>query len=148
MEVNSMGTKEAFAKIRYALEEAARGNTAPLDEIHDPNIIYHLYPFPDIKGLQAEKQSRVGAWTGFSDMHTDWEEAVSEGDTIIVRYTVRVKHTGVNPQFPVPPTGKEVLLRGCFFSRQKNGKAVEVFEYDDWLGFLQQLGAVNVVGPK
>jgi predicted ester cyclase len=143
-----MENKEAIAKIRWALEEAARGNADALDQIHDPNIVIHLYPFPDIKGLQADKQGRLTAWKGFSDVHTDWEESISEGDTLFARYTVHVKHTGVNPQFPVPPTGKEIVLRGCFIAHQKDGKAVEIFEYDDWLGFLQQLGAVPSPGPK
>lgn len=135
-------------KIRWALEEAAKGNADALDQIHDPDIVIHLYPFPDVKGLQAEKQSRLSAWKGFSDVHTDWEETISEGDTLVARYTVHVKHTGVNPQFPVPPTGKEVVLRGCFIAHRKNGKDVEIFEYDDWLGFLQQLGVVPLVAPR
>lgn len=143
-----MKTKEVMAKIRWALEEAAKGNVDGLGQIHDSNIVYHLYPFPDVRGLQAEKQSRLAAWKGFSDIHVDWEEMISEGDTIAARYTVRVKHTGVNPQFPVPPTGKEVVLKGCFFAHQKNSKSIEAFEYDDWLGFLQQLGVVPPMGPK
>ena len=67
-----MKTEEVMAKIRWALGEAAKGNTDALDQIHDPDIVYHLYPFPDI----------------------------------------------------------------------------EAFEYDDWLGFLQQLGVVPLIGPK
>ena len=143
-----MKTKEVMAKIRWALEEAAKGNVDALDQIHSPDIVYHLYPFPDIKGLQVEKQGRLAAWKGFSDIHVDWEELISEGDTIAARYTVRVKHTGLNPQFLVPPTGKDVVFKGCLFAHQKNGKDVEVFEYDDWLGFLQQLGVVPPMGPK
>ena len=68
-----------------------------------------------------------------------------QGDTTAARYTVRVKHTGLNRQFPVPPTGKDVVFKGCFFAHQKNGKDVEVFEYGDWLGFLQQRGVVPLM---
>ena len=143
-----MKAKEVMARMRWALEEAATGNVDALDQIHDHNIVYHLYPFPDNKGLQVEKQGRLAAWKGFSDIHVDWEEVISKGDTIAARYTVRAKHTGVNPQFPVPPTGKEVVLKGCFFVHQKDGKGVGAFEYDDWLGFLQQLGVVPLVVPK
>ena len=143
-----METKIVMAKIRWALEEATKGNVDALDQIHDPNIVYHLYPFPDDKGLQVEKQGRLAAWKGLSDIHVDWEEMISEGNTIAARYTVRAKHTGVNPQFPVLPTGKEVVFKGCFFAHQNNGKTVEAFEYDDWLGFLQQLGVVQMIGPK
>jgi len=137
-----------MAKIRWALEEAAKGNVDALDQVHSPSIVYHLYPFPDNSGLQVEKQGRLAAWKGFSDIRVDWEEMISEGDTIAARYTVHAKHTGVNPQFPVRPTDKDVVLRGCFFAHQKNGKSVEAFEYDDWLGFLQQLGVLPAVGPK
>lgn len=143
-----METKEVMSKIRWALEEAANGNTDALDQIHDPDILIHLYPFPDIKGLKAEKQSRLAAWKGFSDIHSDWEEMISEGDTVVARYTVRFKHTGVNPQYPVPPTGKEIVLKGCFIAHQKNGKTVEIFEYDDWLSFLQQLGVLPQLDSK
>jgi predicted ester cyclase len=144
----AMDTKEFMAKTRWAVDEAAKGNADGLDQVHDPDIVIHLYPFPDIKGLQTEKQSRIAAWQGFSDIHTDWEEMISEGDTIVARYTVHVKHTGSNPQFPVPPTGKDVVFKGCFFLHQKDGKTVEAFEYDDWLGFMQQLGIVPPIGPK
>jgi hypothetical protein len=50
-----MKTKEVMFKMRLALEEAAKGNVDALDQIHSPNIVYHLYPFPDVKGLHAEK---------------------------------------------------------------------------------------------
>ena len=143
-----MKAKEVMARMRWALEEAATGNVDALDQIHDHNIVYHLYPFPDNKGLQVEKQGRFAAWKGFSDINVDWEEMISEGDTIAARYTARAKHPAVNPQFPVPPTGKEVVFRGCFFAHQKDGKTVEAFEYDDWLGFLQQLGVVPPIGQR
>lgn len=138
-----MENQEVVAKMCWALEEAAKGNVDTLDEIHDPDIVIHLYPFPDIRGLAVEKQSRLSAWKGFSDIHSEWEEIISQGDIIIARYTVRFKHTGINAQFQIPPTGKELILRGCFFAHQKKGKTVELFEYDDWLGLFQQLGLVT-----
>lgn len=143
-----MEIRQVTTRIRWALEEAAKGNVDALDQIHSANIVYHLYPFPDIKGLLMEKQNRLAAWKGFSEIHVDWEETISEGDTIAARYIVRARHTGANPQFPVRPTGKEVVLKGCFFLHQKNDRTVEAFEYDDWLGFLQQLGVLPLVGPE
>ena len=144
-----MATKESMAKVRWALEEAwCKGNVDALDQISAPDIVEHAYPFPDTKGLQAVKQSFLAFTAGFSDIHIDWEEMISEGDTIAGRYTARMKHTGANPMFPVPPTGREIVAKGCLFGHQKNGKDVEVFEYDDWLGFLQQLGIVPPMEQK
>jgi predicted ester cyclase len=53
-----------------------------------------------------------------------------------------MKHTGVSPTVPVPPTGKEVVMKGGLFVHLKNGKIVEVFEYKEYLGLLQQLGVM------
>jgi len=55
---------------------------------------------------------------------------------------LRMKHTGVYPAVPVPPTGKEVVITGGAFLHVKDGKIVEVFQYADWLGMMQQLGAI------
>lgn len=46
----------------------------------------------------------------------------------------------------IPPTGKEVTLKGCIVVHVRDGKIVEEFEYSDYLGFLQQLGVVPPLG--
>jgi predicted ester cyclase len=137
-----------MAKVRSALEEAGRGNLNALNQIDDPNIVVQSYPFPEMKGLQAVKQVFSGMNAGFSDIRMQWEEMISEGDRYAARYVMRMKHTGTSPMFPIPPTGKEVVVNGCFFAREKNGKDIEVAEYDDWLGMLQQLGVVPPMGQK
>ena len=56
------------------------------------------------------------------------------------------KHTGSDPKFPTPPTGKEVVIEGCAFYCVKNGKIVEFIEYSNYLGFFQQLGVIPLIG--
>lgn len=53
---------------------------------------------------------------------------VAEGDTIAYRYTMTMKHTGQSPTLPIPPTGKEVTLKGCIVVHVRDGKIVEEFD--------------------
>ena len=139
-----MSLKEFKAKYRWAVEESYhRGNVDALDKLYEPNAIIHQPPFPDIKGLGAYKQHILEARQAYTDIHFNWEEMVGEGNTMAFRSTWYMKHTGVSKKVPVQPTGKEVVMRGGFFLHLKNGRIVEVFEYKEYLGFLQQLGVMQ-----
>ena len=138
-----MSLKELAAKDSLAMNEAfAKGNLAAFEETHAPDLVSHMPPFPDSKGIEAYKQVITEMRQAFSDIRMDWDETIIEGNTIAHRFTLRMKHTGVYPAVPVPPTGKEVVITGGAFLHVKDGKIVEVFQYADWLGMMQQLGAI------
>ena len=142
-----MALKEFAAKDSRAMEEAIiKGNVAAFDETHAPNVVTHNPPFPESKGSEAFKQFINEMRQAFTDIRVDWDETITEGNTIARRFTMRMKHTGTYPAIPVPPTGKEVVIKGSAFLHVKDGKIVEVFEYVDWLGMLQQLGVVTPSG--
>ncbi len=142
-----MPLEEFKAKIRRAGEEAwLKGNLDGLGEVYAADYIWHRPPFPDAKGLEAVKESIAGTRSGYSDIQIAYEEMICEGNSIAYRYTWRAKHTGQSPSLPIPPTGKEVTLRGCVVVHVVNGKVAEEFEYSDYLGFLQQLGVVPPLG--
>jgi len=144
-----MVTKEYQVKVRRAIEETmVKGNVDAMEQISDPNVVVYAYPFPEIKGVQGLKQSFLNLRKGFSDVKIDIKEMISEGDTTATRYTFRMKHTGTFPDIPVPPTGKEIVLNACVVTHVKNGKDVEVFQYVDYLGILQQLGVAPPMGQK
>jgi predicted ester cyclase len=146
---SSMSLKEFKAKYRWAVEEAYyKGNVDAMDELYIPDGIIHRHPFPDIKGLEAYKQYILAAREGFTNIRFDFEEMIGEGNTMAFRCTWRMKHTGVSPTLPVPPTGKEVVMKGGFFVHLKNSKIAEVFEYKDYLGLLQQFGIAPPTGQK
>jgi predicted ester cyclase len=142
-----MSLKEVMDKSIWAIEEAwCKGNVDALDELWDPNLILHKYPFPEIKGVEAFKQHILERLPAYEDIRFDWEEMISEGNTVAIRYTMYAKHTGTSPSFPIPPTGKVMVVKGCVFLHLKNGKVVEQFEYDDYLGVYQQLGILKPPG--
>jgi steroid delta-isomerase-like uncharacterized protein len=142
-----MSAEEFEAKIRWAGEEAwLKGNLNALNEVYAADYIYHRPPFPDAEGLEANKQYMAGVRTAYTDIQVTYDEWVAEGNAIAYRWTWRAKHTGQSPSLPIPPTGKEVVLRGCTVVHLKDGKVIEEFEYGDYLGFLQQLGIIPSLG--
>jgi predicted ester cyclase len=142
-----MDIKELAAKDRRAVAEAfVTGNMTAFEETHAPDVVWHMTPFPAAKGVEANKQFITGMRQAFTDVRVDWDETVIEGNTIAHRFTLRMKHTGIYPAVPVQPTGKEVVIAGAVFVHVKNDKVVEALQYGDWLGMLQQLGAVPPMG--
>ena len=88
------------------------------------------------------KQAIKGFRQACTIIQWTWDEEINEGNTAVHRYTVRAKHTGAFPKVPVPPTGKELVMKGCAVYHLKDGKIYEFIEYYDWLGMMQQLGAI------
>ena len=142
-----MSPEEFKSKILWAGEEAwLKGNVDAFDEVYAADYVWHRPPLPDLEGLEAAKQSVAGTRQAYSDIQVTFEEWLAEGDSIAYRWTWRARHTGQSPTLPIPPTDKEVTLRGCTVVHIADGKVVEEFEYADYLGFLQQLGVVPPLG--
>jgi predicted ester cyclase len=144
-----LALKELKDKIIWAEEESwLKGNVDVMDELFAPDVVLHMFPFPDIKGLEAAKQGVSVQSQAFSDIRWDVDEMVGEGNTIVFRYTLYCKHTGVSLNLPVPPTGKELVLKSCDVFHIKDGKIIEMFGYRDYLGMLQQLGIAPPMGKR
>jgi predicted ester cyclase len=144
-----MSLKELKDKIiRWEEEAWLKGNVNAMDEGFAPDVVLHMFPFPAIKGLEAVKQGILAQLQAYSNIQWDTEEMICEGNTIVFRYTLRMKHTGASLTMPVSPTGKELVLKGCDVFHMKDGKIVEMFGYRDYLGMLQQLGIAPLMGKK
>lgn len=139
-----MKTEEIMVRERWATEEAfVKGNVDALDEVFAPDAVFQTPPIINKKGLETFKQGIIGFRQAFTDIHVNWDEVISDGNTAVHRYTIRGKHTGRLPEVPAPPTGKEIVMKGCVVYHLKNGKIFEFIEYFDWLGMMQQLGVIT-----
>ena len=68
------------------------------------------------------------------------EDVLTEGDWLACRFVVRGTHRG--ELMGIRPTGKPVNLPGLTILRFRAGKCIERWSQADFLGLLQQLGAV------
>jgi len=70
---------------------------------------------------------------------------VSQGDYVVVNWTITGKNTGTlhSPSgAAIPPTGKTVTVTGSTTTQVHNGKASRSWTYWDMAGLLGQLGLI------
>jgi predicted ester cyclase len=136
-----MSKEEIKAKFRRFNEEVYnKGNMDAWDELFVPEYVEHTFPFGDIGPLKVVKERLAGLKSGVSDYHAMIDELIVEGETVTMRFHSEGIHTG--ELFGVPSTDKKIVINGCCVYHMKNGKVIEAFIYNDWLGLLQQLGVV------
>ncbi len=112
-----------------------KGNIDALDEVEQPDVVYHLTPpMPDVKGRDAHKQFIVAARKAFSDIRFDIKYLAGEGNLIGFLYSGRERFTGEFPGLP-PPKGQEVVANELWLFRLKSGKVSEGWMYGTTTGF-------------
>lgn len=129
---------------RAALERAvARWNAGDLPgylELYDPSVVLHGYAGVE-PGLEHVRAFYEGFWQAFPGNRLQLEDVFAEGDRVVARFVVRGTHQG--ELMGMPPTGREVSLPGITILRFAGGRCVERWSQADFLGLLQQLGAVS-----
>ena len=119
-----------------------KGDLEAVDRYLDPSFVDHDPPF----GGSADREGirRAGAMmrAAFPDWHSDQHLVVGEGDIVVERFTASGTHRG--EAMGVPPTGDTVALKGINIFRVDDGRIVERWGRLDDLGFLAQLGVVEL----
>ena len=141
-----MSTEDNKALMRRAYEEVYnQRNLAVLDELCDPDFIYHTVSMT-IQGLEAYKHFVSLLFSAFPDGRFSIEDLIAEGDRVVVRHTFGGTHQG---NFRgIPPTGKNVTTTAIVISRISNGKGIEAWFNGDDLGRLQQLDVIPTPGQE
>jgi hypothetical protein len=121
------------------------GRLEVMDEIFDPEITYHMPPFPDMD-LESLKGFISAFCTSFPEFQLTTHEEIIEGYASVHRWSCIGKYTGESPIIPVAPTGKSTTASGCLVFHWEGGKAVEVWHFGDWLGWLQGAGVLPPLG--
>lgn len=121
-----------------------QGNLALVDELVAHDFVIHS-PSAEIHGPANTKQYVAMLRRAFPDLHFTIEDQLIDGDKVVTRWTARGTHRG---EFQgIPPTGKQVSMKGTDIDRIANGKVVECWTNGDDLGVLQQLGVIPAPGP-
>lgn len=139
-------SEELSLKVQKIYKEVYnKGNLDALDELIDVNYLRHQPPMKNVQGLAAYKAfiSEVrGAYTNF---HIELDEIITAGNKTVVRLTLSGKNTGKNPTVRTPPTGREIAMPACVVSTWANGKIVEEWVYNDYLGLTYQFGVMPII---
>jgi steroid delta-isomerase-like uncharacterized protein len=106
-----------------------------------PDFVAHHPAFPDgIRGPDGIMQMTGMFRAGFPDLHYTPEDLVGEADRVAVRWTARGTHRG--PFMGTPASGRPVTVTGTDIFRAADGRLVEAWVNSDFLGLMQQIGAI------
>jgi predicted ester cyclase len=92
---------------------------------------------PGRQGARLFYQMFLGA---FPDARVRVDNLVAEGDMVAETFVVEATHAG--PFQGISPTGRRVRVTGMTIMRITNGQIVERWSEADFLGLMQQIGAI------
>jgi steroid delta-isomerase-like uncharacterized protein len=111
-----------------------------IDEVVEPDVLFHA-PVPmDSAGAQALKQVWAVLLRAFPDIHVTIEDVIAEGDKVVFRNTVTGTHQG--DYRGLPPTGRSVTYNEIFIARFADGRVAEIWGVVDVFSQMRQLGVI------
>ncbi len=141
-----MSTEENKALMRrYAEELLNRKNLDLFYEIFAPDFVQHGADPDQVSGVEDLKQFFVMMRSGFPAFQVTIEDLfAAEGEKVVLRFTFRGTHQG--EFMGVAPTGKQVTMVGIDIFRIADGKIAELWNQEDVLGMMRQIGAIPEPG--
>jgi predicted ester cyclase len=136
-----MSAEENKALVRRYVEEFVdRSNFDLSEEIFAPNFVRYDAGPDQVSRVEDLKHFFAMLHSGFPGFQSTIEDLLSEGDKVALRFTFRGIHQG--EFMGIAPTGKEVTMSGIDILRIADGKLVEMWNQEDVLGMMRQLGAI------
>lgn len=140
-------SEENKAIVRRFYEEVwNNGNLAAVDEIFSRDLVAHDPAAPGgSHDREAAKQWFAMVRAAFPDIQFTIEDMIAEGDKVATRTLASATHRG--EFMGVPPTNKQATAPELGVWRISAGKVEESWINWDALGWMQQLGVINLPGP-
>ena len=138
-----MSTEENKNLMRHFYEEVLnQRNLVAIDDFFAANFVNHSATQLGMTDgdLEHVKQFLSMVMEVFPDLHYTVEDLLAEGDQVVARLTISGTQQGAF--MGIPSTGKHAKISDIEIFRITGGKAVETWVQADFLGLLQQLGAI------
>ena len=116
-------------------------NLSAIDEIISADYVHHDANSPAAAGIDGYRQFVKYYMSAFPDAHFTIDDAFTDGDNEVTRWTVSGTHQG--ELAGIPPTGRRFSVAGISIARLANGKIIESWNSWDALGLMQQLGVIS-----
>ena len=134
----SPAVNKAVAR-RFAQETWGKRDLAVVDELAAADLVVSHPILPEVvRGREAFKQLLAQFHAAFPDIRVTIEDAIAEGDQVVVRWTAHGTHRG--DLLGIPATGKPARWTGVNVYRIVDGKVQEERGEEDALALLRQLG--------
>ncbi len=132
--------KATIRRLHDAIKGGAELISQTIDEVVEPNVLFHAPVPTGARGAQALKQVWPVLLRAFPDLHVTVEDLIEEGDKVVCRNTVTGTHQG--EYMGLPPTGKSVAYNEIFICRFVNGRIAEIWGVVDVFSQMKQLGMI------
>jgi steroid delta-isomerase-like uncharacterized protein len=134
--------KATFRRFHEAMNTRdAEAISQTIDEVVEPNVLFHTPVPTDATGAQVIKQVWEVLLRAFPDIHVAVEDVIAEGDKVVCRNTVTGTHRG--EYMGVPPTGKTITYKEMFILRFVDGRIAEGWGIVDVASQMRQLGLIQ-----
>lgn len=127
---------------RFFDEVFNQGKLEVVDQIFARDYVGHSsasFTGP-IRGPEGIKQFVTMYRRAFPDINFKFEQVLTAGDNVIVRWTTTGTHRG--PLQKLDPTGKQINVTGIGIAQIANGRIRVSHSQVDVLGIVEQIGAV------
>ena len=135
-----MTTRNAELSRRIFEDVWNRKDLKAIDDIIAADYVHHDANSPAATGIDGYKQFVSYYMNAFPDAHFTIEDAFTDGENEVTRWTVTGTHEG--ELAGIPRTGRRFTATGISIGRIANGKIAESWNSWDALGMMQQLGIV------
>ena len=132
--------KATIRRLQDAVQGGAESISQTIDEVVQPNVVFHAPVPTGATGAQALKQVWPVLLRAFPDLHVTVEDLIEEGDKVACRNKVTGTHQG--EYRGLPPSGKSVTYNEIFICRFTGGKIAEIWGVVDVFSQMKQLGAI------
>ena len=129
-----MSTANKAVVTRFYKDVLEGGDLSAVDQIADSKVVDHQPAPGQGSGIEGVKQFVSSVRKGLSNLHTEIEHMVAEGDLVAVHATIRGRHTG--ELFGMPASGRDIAVRISDMVRFQNGKVIERWGVEDMSGLM------------
>lgn len=138
--VQESGNKATIRRLHDAVNGGVELISQTIDEICQPDVVFHA-PIPTgATGTQALKQVWPVLLRAYPDLKVTIEDLIEEGDKVVSRNTVTGTHQG--EYMGIAPTGRSATYKEIFVCRFVDGRVAEVWGVVDVFSQLKQLGLI------
>ena len=128
------------ALVRQVLELIDARELDAAFELYAEDYIYHGPGGQELRGRDGIR----GLWTvflaGFPDLTSSVDDMISQGDKLVLRWTIQGTHTG--EFLGVPASNRKMTLPMTEIFRIANGQLAEAWDQYDRTHLMEQIGAV------
>jgi steroid delta-isomerase-like uncharacterized protein len=138
--------EECEVVVRRFLDEViTQGNADALNELMAQDVVWHGGSFGEIRGLNEFTRFIGQFLSAFPDLRVSVEDVIGADDRVAARLTVHGTQSG--DLMGIPASGREATWTDVNIYRVADGKIVEEWFCGDYLGMMQQIGAIPSPAP-